>query len=177
MTVQPNQAIDPSQFAGKWTLDGSRSSISFRASSLWGLMKVRGKFTRLRGEAIIEPNGSVRGQLVVDASSMHTGNTKRDNHLRSDDFFKVAKHPEIVFELSGIVPGSDEHRLTGTLRIIGNSQPLQLTARIRDLDASGLTLYAQTTVDRSRWGVTYRKNGMVNMNTGLEISARFNREG
>src|SRR5260370_28601926 len=128
MTVQPNQAIDPSQFAGKWTLDGSGSAISFRASSLWGLMKVRGKFTRLRGEAIIEPNGSVRGQLVVDASSMDTANTKPDNHLRSDDFFNVAKHPEIVFQLSRIVPASDQHRLTVPLPIIGNSQPLQLTA-------------------------------------------------
>jgi polyisoprenoid-binding protein YceI len=176
MTTQPRETIDLSEFSGEWALDGSRSSVSFRSSSLWGLMKVKGKFAGLRGEAHIDPSGGVRGRLVIDASSVDTGNKKRDNHLRSDDFFEVAKYPEIVFELGGVLPGSDEHRLSGTLHVIGNSQPLDLVAQIQDHDESGLTLHVETTVDRSKWGVTFRKNGMVNMNTGLEISARFNRQ-
>jgi hypothetical protein len=61
----------------------------------------------------------------------------------------------------------------------------QLIARIwrgwtRSWDAdagdSGLTLHIQTTVERSRWGVTYRKQGMTNMNTALDITARFDRK-
>jgi polyisoprenoid-binding protein YceI len=73
--------------------------------------------------------------------------------------------------------GPDQSRLSGTLRILGISQPLDLVAAIRDRDPSGLTLHAETTVDRSRWGLVYRKNGMVNMNTGLQIAARFDRRG
>jgi polyisoprenoid-binding protein YceI len=175
MTMPSGQTVDLSQFAGDWVLDGARSSISFRSSSLWGLVKVKGTFTGLRGEAHIDPTGEVRGQLVVDASSVETGNKKRDNHLRSDDFFAVDKHPEITFELNGIVPGSDQHQLNGTLDIIGNSRPLDLAAEVQDQDESGLTLHAHTTVDRSQWGVSYRKSGMTNMNTQLEITARFNR--
>jgi polyisoprenoid-binding protein YceI len=177
MTMPSDQTIDLSQFAGDWVLDGSRSSIRFRSSSLWGLIKVKGTFTGLRGEAHIDPTGAVRGQLIVDASSVETGNKKRDNHLRSADFFKVDQHPEIVFELNAVEPGSDQHRLGGTLHIIGNSRPLDLAAQIQDQDESGLTLHAETTVDRSQWGVNFRKSGMVNMNTGLEITARFNRQG
>jgi polyisoprenoid-binding protein YceI len=158
--------MDLSQFAGDWALDSSRSSVSFRSSSLWGLVKVKGKFTGLRGEAHVDPSGDVGGQLVIDASSVDTGHKKRDHHLRSDDFF----------ELSRLVAGPDQYHVRGTLHVIGNSQPLDLVAQIRDRDASGLTLHTETTVDRSRWGMAFRKNGMVNMNTGLEISARFNRQ-
>jgi polyisoprenoid-binding protein YceI len=176
MTSQPSQTIGLSQFAGEWVLDGSRSSVTFRSSNFWGLLKVKGEFTSLSGEATIDPSGTVHGQLAIDATSVNTGNTKRDNHLRSDDFFAVAKHPKIIFELNAIAPGSETHRIGGTLRIIGNSQPLDLDARLQDLGDSGLTLHIQTTVDRSRWGVTYRKQGMTNMNTALDITARFDRK-
>jgi polyisoprenoid-binding protein YceI len=119
MTMQSGNPIDLSQLAGEWSLDGSRSSVSFGSSSLWGLVKVKGEFTGLSGEAHVEPNGTVRGRLVIDASSVDTGSKKRDNHLRSDDFFAVATHPEIVFELSGLAPGPDQHHLSGTLHMIG----------------------------------------------------------
>ena len=174
MTLQSGN-IDLAQFVGEWTLDDSTSSVLFRSSSLYGLYKVKGTFNGLRGEAQVDPDGTVRGQLVIDASSVDTKNKKRDDHLRSDDFFNVAKHPEILFELSRIVPAQEQVRLSGTLHVTGNSQPLDLAAEIRDRDASGLTLHALTSVDRSRWGVAFRKNGMVKMSTGLEISARFNR--
>jgi polyisoprenoid-binding protein YceI len=177
MTEQSGQMTDLSQFAGDWVLDGSRSSVSFRSSSLWGLVKVKGKFTGLHGEAHVDPSGTVRGRLVIDASTVDTGHKKRDRHLRSDDFFAVARYAEIVFELGGLEPGPDKYRLSGTLRVIGNSQPLELVAQVRDRDASGLSLHAQTSVDRSLWGVAFRKNGMVNMSTALEISARFDRQG
>jgi polyisoprenoid-binding protein YceI len=176
MTMPSGQTIDLSQLVGEWVLDGSRSRVSFRSSSLWGLIKVKGQFTGLRGEGHVDTSGDVRGQLVIDASSVDTGNKKRDQHLRSEDFFAVSKYPEIVFELSQLAPRSDQSLFSGTLRIIGISQSLDLAVEIRDQDASGLTLYAETTVDRSRWGVSYRKSGMVNMSTGLGISARFNRK-
>lgn len=176
MTMQSGQSFDISQFTGKWVFDGSRSLVSFQSSSLWGLVKVKGQFTGLRGEGHVDPSGDVRGQLVIDAASVDTGNKRRDRHLCSDDFFAASTYPEIVFELSHIPPGSDHSLLSGTLGIIGITQPLDLAVQIRDRDASGLTLHTETTVDRSRWGVTYRKNGMVNMNTRLEISARLNRQ-
>jgi polyisoprenoid-binding protein YceI len=140
-------------------------------------MKVKGKFTDLRGEAHVDPTGIARGQLIVDASSVDTGNQKRDNHLRSDDFFAVGNYPEIIYELSRVAPGSEYSRLSGSLSVIGNTHPLDLLVQVRDHDASGLTLQVDTTVDRSRWGIIYRKSGMVKMGTGLEIVARFNRKG
>lgn len=175
MTMPSGQTVDPAQYAGEWALDTSRSSVSFRSSSLWGLLKVKGTFAGLRGDATVDPTGSIRGRLVIDAATVDTGNQKRDTHLRSDDFFAVTRYPEIVFELNDVALGPDQHRLNGTLHVIGNRQPLDLTARVTDQDAAGLTLHVTTTLDRSRWGVTFRKNGMVNMDTALDITARFNR--
>jgi polyisoprenoid-binding protein YceI len=145
------QTIDMSQFAGEWALDGARSSVSFRSSSLWGLMKVKGTFRGLRGEGHLDPSGSVRGHLVIETSSVDTGNKRRDRHLRADDFFAVSKHPQIVFELNLLVPGPDQSRLSGTLRILGISQPLDLVAAIRDRDPSGLTLHAETTAGEASY--------------------------
>jgi len=164
------------QFAGDWVLDGAQSAVTFRSSSLWGLVKVSGRFTDLRGEGSFGADGTVRGRLVMKAESVRTGMKQRDKHLRSADFFDVAKHPEIVFELSGLTAPDAVHlQLAGTLTVAGNSHPLEFAAQLADASAGAVTITAETTLDRSAWGISFRKSGMTNMSTGVRVSARFTR--
>jgi polyisoprenoid-binding protein YceI len=162
--------------AGTWELDSDRSSIAFRSSSLWGLVKVKGRFTGLSGGGTIGSDGSLSGELVIDASSVTTGNKKRDADLRADSFFKTSSHPQINFRASGVAPlGTDGARVTGTLTIAGTSQPLEFEAKVEELDDTGATLSARVDIDRSVWGVSSRKMGMTNMSTPVEVVARFRR--
>jgi polyisoprenoid-binding protein YceI len=173
VSIQNNRIVELSDLAGAWKLDGAHSTVVFRSTSMWGLLKVKGEFTSMRGDARVGTDGTVRGNLLIDASSLATGNLKRDTHLRSEDFFDVARHSSIVFDLERIHPSSDGFHLEGTLSILGKSQPVQLDIEIVDRDATGLTIRTKHTLDRSRWGIDFRKNGMTKMATGLELSLRF----
>ena len=73
--------------ARRWRLDPDLSTAEFRVPNFWGLMKVRGRFDRLSGWLEIGEQGQRRIELTIDATSLNTGNDKRDEHLRSDDFF------------------------------------------------------------------------------------------
>jgi polyisoprenoid-binding protein YceI len=162
--------------AGTWELDPDKSSVAFRSSMLWGLGKVKGKFADLRGTGRIGGDGSVSGEFVIDAASVSTGNARRDTHLRSDDFFKTASHQDITYEASAIETlGADAAKVTGTLTIAGTTQPLELYVTVEEVDDSGVTVSARPEIDRSVWGVTWRKYGMTKMSTPVEVTARFRR--
>lgn len=103
----PTQPHDPIQSlvalvtggtaAGRWVIDPDLSSVTFAVKHFWGLMTVRGHFTRFTGEADVTPDGVITAHLTIEADSVDTRQNKRDAHLRSSDFFDTARHPAIAF--------------------------------------------------------------------------------
>jgi hypothetical protein len=67
-----------------------------RRQDVLGLASVRGHFDRFDGGYEIGPDGTTI-ELTIDADSLGTGNSMRDKHLRSADFFGVAEHPDVRF--------------------------------------------------------------------------------
>jgi polyisoprenoid-binding protein YceI len=162
-------------WAGDWVLDPNRSSVQFRSTSMWGLVKVAGQFSNLRGAGSLGSDGAATGTLEIDASSLDTGNKRRDKHLRSDDFFHVATHPQISYTVSGITPdGSGRVRVTGQLQIIDQTHPVELTATLEETDPTGATLATEAELDQSTWGI-HSKMGMVARTTRIEGRLRFTR--
>lgn len=113
-----------------WDLDPNHTQVSFSAKHL-GVATVRGAFERI-ARADIElddPNDptTARGTVVIDASSLHSGNEQRDGHLRAGDFLDVANFPEITFTATGIEHrGDDTYRVDGDLTIRGQTRPVSL---------------------------------------------------
>ena len=89
--------------AAVWTLDVSGTTIEFRTRSFWGLLKIKGSFKAVEGTARVAETG-VEGTLVIDASSIDTGNKKLDQHLRSPVWFGSELHPTFLFVLQGRCP-------------------------------------------------------------------------
>ncbi len=102
-----------------WQLDGSHSGAHFSVRHMM-VSNVRGEFGKLAGKVAVDPRNPrlTTVEADVDASSIQTREPARDEHLRSADFFDVARYPSITFRSTAVeeVPG-EGYRVTGDLTI------------------------------------------------------------
>src|SRR4051794_31011752 len=146
--------------AGQWRLETPPSTGGLRSKRMWGLAPVKGSFRELSGEGTITPAGEATGTLTVRAGSIDTKNRKRDEHLRSADFFDSANHPDIVFTAHRVTLSGADVTVHGTLRVRDTVLPLTFDASVA-LTADDIQLDAQVPVDRSAIGMTWNQLGMA----------------
>ncbi|HJV39527.1 MAG TPA: YceI family protein [Geothrix sp.] len=107
-------------------VDTTHTVLGFKASTL--LFDVPGRFTRYQADIQGDP-ATLEGakvRLEIDARSVDTANGTRDEHLRSPDFFDVAKHPAITFVSREVKRDGDKVVVRGTLTMHGVSRELSL---------------------------------------------------
>src|SRR5277367_2449364 len=100
-----------------YNIDPAHTGVHFKVRHLM-ISSVRGEFTKVTGSAVITP-GHPEGcsfEGVIDAASISTRETDRDNHLKSADFLDVANHPTITFKSKQIsADGPDSYFVKGDL--------------------------------------------------------------
>src|SRR3954462_553783 len=92
--TSPTQVAAPI-VAGAWRLDPTRSSVEFHVRHFYGLMTVKGEFADYDGTLNLGATPAV--ELTLQAASLDTKQAKRDEHLRSKDFFAVENNPQVRF--------------------------------------------------------------------------------
>jgi polyisoprenoid-binding protein YceI len=173
LTTLQTWLADPGS-AGSWTLAADRSTVGFSNRSFWGLVPVKGTFTDVSGDGRLTADGTVIGRLDIGAASLHTGIRKRDNHLRSADFFDVARCPRISVEVTALQPAEGSSAdLRATLCVKGHTEALPLRATVHIGDDGAVRISARTSIDRTRWDVTGNLLGMVTNTTTLDVDAVF----
>lgn len=105
------------------TIDGNKSKVNFTISNM-EVKTVEGSFTGMTGEVAFNSENlkSSSFKVCIDAATINTGIEKRDNHLRSADFFEVSKYPQICFTSKSISKTKDGYEVTGILTIHGVSK-------------------------------------------------------
>ncbi|HTX83727.1 MAG TPA: YceI family protein [Streptosporangiaceae bacterium] len=164
------------RLAGDWILDPSRSQIRLRSKSMWGLAKVNGIFGRASGHGTISPTGEVTGSVSLDARSLDTKNKKRDEHLRSADFFDADNHPGITFGVEGVRPSGESVHVSGNLTAGGRTRPFSFDAKVSVLDGGEVAVAAEVVINRADFGMTWNQMGMASMNNTITIRAVFTRK-
>jgi polyisoprenoid-binding protein YceI len=160
--------------AGAWVLDPAGSSVEFAGKSFWGMVPVRGTFGTVSGTGTVGEDGSVSGQLVIEAASLNTKNKQRDKHLRSADFFNVEKYPAITVTVDSAVLDGSNLAVTGSMEAAGKSVPVSFTAQVESADASAVVLRAVLPMARSAFGMTWQQvPGMVKDAAQGTVQARF----
>lgn len=167
-----------------YKIDADHSLVAFKVRHL--VTKVQGKFTGFDGEIKLDAKTlkDLSADASIDASTINTDNKKRDDHLRSPDFFDVKKFPKLTFKSKKATDlGNGKFKLEGDLTLHGVTKPVTLdgeyTGTAKDPwgnTRAGLT--AQTKINRKDYGIVWNKaldaGGMMlgdEIDVSIEIEA------
>jgi polyisoprenoid-binding protein YceI len=161
-----------------YRLDPDHTYPSFEADHIGGLSVWRGKFDKSQGTVTLDraaKTGTV--EVTTDIASVHTGSTKLDQNLQSDQFFDASKFPEATYKGTIKFTGDQPASVVGNLTMHGVTKPLtlkidsfkcmqhpMLKREVCGVDAAG-------EFDRSDFGVDFGKAYGFSMKTRLLISA------
>ncbi len=147
------ERISPTTTAGlgRYAIDPDASTVSFRCRAVFGLVPVRGTFTISNGTVdVAEPLADSGVRAEIETASFHTGNARRDAHVRSADYLDAARHPLMAFVSDQVGTSA----VTGTLTVHGVSRPVRLAVEQADATAGSLAVRATTRLDRTEFGIT-----------------------
>ena len=152
-----------------YEIDTAHSMIIFRAKHN-NVSYNYGRFNEFTGEIMISADAVIERtvEFEVKAASVDTGNEKRDQHLRSSDFFSAKQFPLITFkstEVSEKEGKEDVLEVTGDLELHGVKKSItvdaEITGRAKGKDGESLIGFESTfTIKRSEFGMTYGMGGI-----------------
>jgi polyisoprenoid-binding protein YceI len=104
-----------------------------------------------------------------------TKNKKRDDHLRSADFFDAENHHDITFTVDGITPSAAGATVIGSLAVRDRTRPMSFDATVSAFQGDEIRLEAEVPVNRADFGLTWNQLGMVSMKNTISVRAVFTR--
>lgn len=168
LTERPSDHRSDEGLVGRWQLEPRRSTVEFCVRHFWGLVTVKGHFEEYEGRLDLSADPAI--ELTVDAASIQTGNRKRDEHLRSADFFDVEHHPRVRFESELVELLGDVIKVHGRLSARGCAIPVELDAQIRRVNGE-LAIEASTTPSHRDLGMTWNRLGIIRPHSELVVKA------
>ena len=149
---------------GTWNIDPSHSNVTFSVKHM-GIATVRGEFNEFEGTLELgEDLSSSKAYGSVEVASVDTSEQKRDDHLRSPDFFDAESHPKLTFESTDIKSvDDDELEITGDLTIHGETRPVSFKAEITGTEPEDpwgnerVGLEVTGKIDRGDFGMTFNQ--------------------
>ena len=167
-----------------WEADPAHSNINFTITHLV-IAEVTGKFNDF--SCTVQTKGDdfngAQIEVGIKTASIFTNNEKRDNHLRSADFFDAEKYPQISFKSTAFEKTAENtYKINGVLTMHGISKPVVLEAKLKGLikdpwGNSRAGFKATTALDRYeydlKWNTALEGGGLL---VGKEVSIEINLE-
>ena len=167
---------------GHFVIDKNHAKIIF-STSHFGFSTYYGLFTSFDAKLTFDPKAPAASDLevAIDLNGIDTTNPKLDTHLKSPDFFDVAKFPNAAFKSTKItVTGPTTGTITGDLTLHGTTKPVTLTASFAGGGTNPMTkayvlgFSATGTLKRSDFGISAYLPAVGDLVT-LTISGEFDR--
>ena len=148
----------------KWSIDPDHTVAALSVRHMM-VANVHGQFNKVSGIIHFDPadipHSSV--EVSIDATAIYTGISKRDEHLRSEDFLNAGNHPNITFKSTRAEStGSNRFKVTGDLAIRGITRQITFEAEyfgpVKDpFEESGKSIgfFASTSLNREEYGMTW----------------------
>jgi len=175
LLVTPSPTLAESEATGHtYKIDPAHAGFYFRIEHM-GLSHTMGRFNTFSGDFTLDGAESTF-ELTIETDSIDTGWKKRDDHLRSPDFFNVKQFPEITFTSTEVQREGDVYEVTGELTMLGTTRtvtvPLTKLGEGEDPWGNQRVGFDSTlTIERSDFGMTkFVDNGMVGDEVEIMIS-------
>jgi polyisoprenoid-binding protein YceI len=161
-----------------WSAVADQSTVAVTSKSLWGVMPVKVRFTEFSGEGQVTAPQTVSGRLDIKTASLRTGIGKRDEHLRSADFFEAERFPDISVVVSGAdAVDVDTVVLRAQVTVKGTTKPMELKTKVTPVGDGGMRLATKATINRQDFGVDGNMMGMITDNVTISGDLVFRRTG
>jgi polyisoprenoid-binding protein YceI len=150
-----------------WQLDPAHSNAQFSVRHL-GISNVQGEFTKVSGTVNLDDQDISKSTVnaSIDVASLDTRVQHRDDDLKSDHFFDVAKYPAITFQSTKIVStGDGTFKMTGNLTLRGVTKEVTFdvtgpTKPIQVMNGTRRGASATTKINRQDFGMVYMTNNL-----------------
>lgn len=166
-------------------ISGTELAVNTAASTVeWTGKKVTGQHNGTvditSGTLVVDGGQLVGGQFVIDLNTINNLDMegeykeKLEGHLKSDDFFDVANHPEASFEITAVTASSEAgvSVVSGNLTIRGVTKNITFDAHVADLSDTSANVKADFNIAREDWGVSY--TGQADDLISKEINFKIN---
>lgn len=150
--------------ASTWEMDMSHSQIGFSVRHMM-VSNTSGRFAKATGTLELDDKDLARSNvsIAIETASVDTQDQKRDEHLRSPDFFATAEHPQMTFKSKSVKAKGKGYVVSGDLTIRGVTRPVvlevaELTGPVKDPwgnERRGATATAK--INRKDFGITWNK--------------------
>lgn len=164
---------------GTYNIDPMHSKIGFEIPHLV-ISTVEGKFEKFDGKIIADKDlTKSKVEVNIDAASINTAVEKRDEHLKSADFFDVAKHPKLTFTSKKVTASGNGLKIQGTLSIKGVSKDVTLDANYLGQVKDGygnekIAFKAKTKINRKEFGLTWSNMVEAGPVVGDDVEIQLN---
>lgn len=151
--------------ASTWEIDSGHSAAAFSVKHLV-VANVRGQLGKVSGTINLDDKDITKStvEATIEVAGITTSDAKRDEHLRSPDFFDVAKFPTLTFKSTKVEKAGAGLKVTGTLTLRGVSKEVVLevegpAAAVKDPWGNTKSGFSATTkLNRKDFGVTWNKS-------------------
>jgi polyisoprenoid-binding protein YceI len=120
-----------------YTIDSNHSSAGFKVRHCM-VAWLRGEFVGITGDVVYDPTNPANTEItaVIDATTFHTREMKRDAHMKSAEFLDVEKYPAITFKSKKVTPaGKDQWKVAGDLTMHGVTKEVTLNVESAGTEA------------------------------------------
>jgi polyisoprenoid-binding protein YceI len=164
--------------ADTFKIDPVHSSIGFSVKHL-GVSEFYGRFNDVSGQVVFDKADPSKSsvEVTIPVESIDTHNEKRDQHLKSPDFFNAKQFPTIIFKSKSVEGSGDTYKATGDLTLHGVTKPLTLEIK-RGPEGKGMEGEiraggeARFTLKRSDFGMNFMQGAL-----GDEVTVLLSLEG
>lgn len=163
-----------------WQLDNSHTRVGFEVEHL-GFSTTMGRFDKVDGSLNYNMKTPNKTQMnfVIDTDSINTAWEARDKHLKTDDFFNVAKYPTMTFKSTQVTfINPQQAKVTGDFTLLGQTKPVTLNVTLKKIANSPMTkepvigFRATGNINRAAYGMTTFADG-ITTNVPIQIDGEL----